>query len=397
MSPQGFDPAGRDSEGRPPPVFDFRPPERVNRRHPRRTEPAVFRLRVELIDSEPQVWRSLDIPSDTYLPRVHMFLQAAMGWENVHLHEFVHAPDAYQRDAERFVSFDMPDAEELGALDENEVRLDELLGEAGDQFVYSYDFGDGWDHLVTLETIASIPEQGGAAEAGDAAEPTDDADARSRLADATSAVIHGGSVQCPPEDSGGIPAYNEAMALIRERGRRLGEIGVEDDAVAMLVAMYMFASTEIDLKLAQRQMDFAASTPATLDEVFAEEAARLDIFLELIGEEITLTTAGWLPPKIVKNLMTKTDLDSQWFGPCNREFDTWPASEIREWAHALKLVRKYKGTLRPSRLGASLRGDRDAIAELVGESLPYERMYRTVFDPAPTSRATTRYQGAAEP
>lgn len=390
MGTQDFPNEHSDPERQQPPAFDFRPPKRVNRRHQRRTEAATFRIRVELIDAEPMVWRTLDIRSDTYLPRVHMVLQAAMGWENVHLHEFVHAPAVYQRDAERFVSFDMPDAEEFGALDESKVRLDEFLHRKGDQFVYSYDFGDAWDHLVTLEAIADV------AEIADVEDSGNDSAARASRASATSAVIRDASMLCPPEDSGGIPAYNEAMALIRERGQQLGVVEVEDDAVAMLVAAYTFAPTEINLKFAQRQIDLAASAPSTLDEVYAAEAERLDLFLGLIGDGITLTKADWLPPKLVKELMSTTGLHREWIGEGNREIDTWPVSEIREWAHALKLVRRYKGQLRPSRLGISLRGNRDELAQLVRESLPFERMYRTEFTPALTTRAMTRYQPAAQ-
>ena len=52
------------------------------------TRPAIARLKVTLEDVEPAVMRRLDVPLRIRLDRLHLVLQAAMGWTNSHLYEF---------------------------------------------------------------------------------------------------------------------------------------------------------------------------------------------------------------------------------------------------------------------------------------------------------------------
>ena len=49
---------------------------------------AIARLKVTLEDVEPTVMRRLDVPLKIRLDRLHLVLQAAMGWTNSHLYEF---------------------------------------------------------------------------------------------------------------------------------------------------------------------------------------------------------------------------------------------------------------------------------------------------------------------
>src|SRR5438132_6528213 len=48
----------------------------------------VSELRITLLDVEPQVWRLIAVPTDLTLADLHIVLQAVMGWENRHLHQF---------------------------------------------------------------------------------------------------------------------------------------------------------------------------------------------------------------------------------------------------------------------------------------------------------------------
>lgn len=49
---------------------------------------SILEVRVELVDSEPSIWRQLEIHGSLALSQVHRVLQAAFGWEDVHLHRF---------------------------------------------------------------------------------------------------------------------------------------------------------------------------------------------------------------------------------------------------------------------------------------------------------------------
>lgn len=319
----------------------------VNRRHPRRETPVTYRVKVELLDSSPPIWRRLDLRSDLMLTRLHLILQEAMGWTNSHLHEFVHATSRQDRDAEHFASMNYPEAGEMGELDEADVRLDELAHGAGDKFLYLYDFGDSWWHRVTVETV---PE-------------SDDDDGE--IPDAT---VVAGRRACPPEDCGGVWHHNEMVA---------GGEGWTDEETEF----YRGWDTEaFDLEDAQRRVAGVADMPATLREVQREEAAKLQILLERIGDGVELTAAGYLPPAMVEQLMAETGWDRKWIGKNNREDQTYPIWQLRDWARALGLVRKYKGELRPTRRGTALKNDHEALAELIARSLPHDRLYGTPLD-----------------
>ncbi len=48
----------------------------------------VFQLRLTLEDVRPVVWRRLLVPGSVRLDKLHRMFQAAMGWEDYHLHSF---------------------------------------------------------------------------------------------------------------------------------------------------------------------------------------------------------------------------------------------------------------------------------------------------------------------
>ena len=51
------------------------------------TANAIVRLKVTLDDVEPEVLRRLEVPFSIKLDRLHLTLQAALGWTNSHLYE----------------------------------------------------------------------------------------------------------------------------------------------------------------------------------------------------------------------------------------------------------------------------------------------------------------------
>lgn len=44
-----------------------------------------------LCGAEPELARVVDVPADSTLPELHDLLQAAIGWTDSHLHQFVTA------------------------------------------------------------------------------------------------------------------------------------------------------------------------------------------------------------------------------------------------------------------------------------------------------------------
>jgi hypothetical protein len=48
----------------------------------------VVQLKIALKEVEPAVWRRIQVRRQVKLDRLHLIIQAAMGWTNSHLHEF---------------------------------------------------------------------------------------------------------------------------------------------------------------------------------------------------------------------------------------------------------------------------------------------------------------------
>ena len=106
----------------------------------------MYRLKVTLVDSKPEIWRRFEVPAGISLERLHMVLQAVMGWTNSHLH-------AFEKDG---TIYDMQHPEsEIESINEREAYLSEVLTNVGQSLDYEYDFGDGWQHRIVLEAVAS--------------------------------------------------------------------------------------------------------------------------------------------------------------------------------------------------------------------------------------------------
>src|SRR6266404_2435549 len=50
--------------------------------------PKIYQLKVTLLGTSPPIWRRRLVPADVTLAQLHAVLQAAMGWEDGHMHEF---------------------------------------------------------------------------------------------------------------------------------------------------------------------------------------------------------------------------------------------------------------------------------------------------------------------
>ena len=55
----------------------------------KRNQLDIVRLSITLLHVEPRVARRMDVPAHTHLDDLHLYIQAAMGWGNCHLWEFM--------------------------------------------------------------------------------------------------------------------------------------------------------------------------------------------------------------------------------------------------------------------------------------------------------------------
>ena len=109
------------------------------------TATSIARLKVTLDDVKPAVQRRLEVPLTIRLNRLHLVLQAALGWTDSHLYE-IRAGG---------VGWGMPDPDfDDGPLDARKARLIDVLEDIGTKTIkYLYDFGDGWEHTIKVERV----------------------------------------------------------------------------------------------------------------------------------------------------------------------------------------------------------------------------------------------------
>lgn len=146
------------------------------------SEQPVFQLRLTLEVVRPTVWRRLLVPGNVRLDKLHRMFQAAMGWEDSHLHAFEIGDERYGPQYD-----DYPEDE----LDEADITVLLAIGDVR-QFTYEYDFGDGWDHEVVVESISRSP------------------------LGLKFGVCVDGQQACPPEDSGGASGYADLLRVLAD-------------------------------------------------------------------------------------------------------------------------------------------------------------------------------------
>ena len=147
---------------------------------PTPSAPLIYQLKIVLRDVTPMIWRRLLVTNTTTIADLHAFIQIAMGWEDLHLHQFRIYGKAYGIYRDGGMTF---------ADNPHQVRLADFRLRAGERLLYEYDFGDGWQHDIWLERILPHPS-------------TQDYP-----------VCSAGGGDCPPEDCGGPAGYR---ALLRD-------------------------------------------------------------------------------------------------------------------------------------------------------------------------------------
>ena len=331
----------------------------------------LIRFKIVLVDTNPEIWRLLELDADLTLDRVHEALQITMGWRDSHLHLFedmgpderLHPVDGEVRDPRRWMTHE--DLEELDGLPETEWTLGQVLTEESSPLYYEYDFGDRWIHRLELVEQLTVP----------ATEPA--------------AHVDRGERRAPPEDCGGTPGYAELLDTLADpRHERHQEL---TEWVAHTVGPWQpFDADRFDVDAVNRELILRFPVPdddgrraphpntpplvaelvervppglrpelrtclqsAELETPVLVDAAVADrmvtpyrwLIRRVGADGLNLTAAGWLPPSVVAEAMEEFGWDERWIGKGNREEWTQPVRRLREQAHRLGLVRKLKGRL----------------------------------------------------
>lgn len=249
------------------------------------------RLRITLRDVSPAVTRVIDVPATSTLPELHDLLQAALGWTDSHLHQFVAGDRTYG----------VADSEWGGELHEDEA--DVKLRDQPARFVYLYDLGDCWEHDV--EILGPGGDRPGCVD---------------------------GEGGCPPEDCGGAPGHEELLAVLddpdHERHHEMREWAGE-------------------LPTFDR-----VATDGLLRQTVGEVPASVRLVLELLAGGVKLTPGGRLPRSIVRQVQEQRP---QWYPlgrPASVEEDLFPLAVLHEMLRHVGLLRLATGVLAPTRAAA---------------------------------------------
>jgi hypothetical protein len=336
-----------------------KPEPRPSLRKPRRSEPAILRVRVDLEHAKPPIWRRLDVRSDIGLDVFHQVLQSAFGWTDSHLHRFALGGSPFDSNAEMFLCpYDVEEGEDDGTP-AKDVTLEETLSEPGDVLRYCYDYGDSWDLAIALESVL----------------PPDES--------APVALCVDGRRTAPPEDCGGLrdavdlaevledPAYFDVDEINQALDDPYMQLRVSGFDPRLTDLLNRLRYTPIGDDLVLRLVSLAHNQSEISPE---EKAAALRPFLWLLDhvadDGLPLTSAGYLKPDDVRALAAVIPAMTDWIGAANRESHTYPVLSFRESVQKLGLLRKYRGRLRLTKAGGSVRGNPEKLWRHIASRLP---------------------------
>ena len=153
----------------------------------------VCQFKIVLREIKPQIWRRIRVPASYTFWDLHVAIQDSMGWTDTHLHEFqIKNPKTGRK-----VNIGLPD-EDFGRKVSPGwgKKIADFFTPANPKAEYTYDFGDNWRHIISLEDI--LPRQKGV----------------------DYPMCVGGERACPPEDCGSSYGYEKFRDIVMDPGHK---------------------------------------------------------------------------------------------------------------------------------------------------------------------------------
>jgi hypothetical protein len=137
-------------------------------------------LKIALKYITPMIWRRVETP-DCTLWDLHAIIQLCMPWYDYHMWDFA---------VTRTERYGPEDDEEMDYRDADRVKLSQFARRGVKKLTYVYDYGDGWEHVVTFEK--PVPR-----------------DPKAKYPRCVAGARAG-----PPEDCGGAPGYDYLLEIL---------------------------------------------------------------------------------------------------------------------------------------------------------------------------------------
>lgn len=144
----------------------------------------VLELKIQIKGiSKPPIWRKVLVPAEFTFHKLHLVIQNALGWGGGHLYSFTPSGLGSSPCIEQ-----ASDDPEYMDMDSKKTKISMLLNEKGNKFTYTYDFGDNWEHIITVEAVH--PDK------------------------SKKATLISGKGKCPPDDCGGVWGYKDFLDAV---------------------------------------------------------------------------------------------------------------------------------------------------------------------------------------
>jgi len=191
-----------------------------------------YEFEVSLVDTKPRVWRRFLIRkySSSFLD-LSDAIQEAAGWQNAHMWQFTEPKPPHDTIAyipappdQREFAFDPVTGQPLPQA--HMINLGSYFKSPKDTALYIYDFGDNWEHRVTVKQMVDLKEKFyRRLTGGRLAFPTEDFGDNwehrvtvKQMVDLKEKFyrrLTGGRLAFPTEDCGGVPGYYACIAAVQ--------------------------------------------------------------------------------------------------------------------------------------------------------------------------------------
>jgi hypothetical protein len=154
----------------------------------------VLTLHLQIAGCEPRIWRRLIVRESMWLTQLHEAIHTAFDWYDYQTHAFLIDDVRYGNPLKR---------DDLTVEDDRDFRLADLDLPARGHIAYEYHFGEGWRVEIAVEGVGA-PGKG-----------------------VRYPACVAGERAGPPEDCGGVEAFQDMLECIREPHTDLGREWLE--------------------------------------------------------------------------------------------------------------------------------------------------------------------------
>lgn len=213
----------------------------------------AYQLKIQIKNSHPPIWRRVIVPAGLSFSQLSIILNEVMGWCGYHLSafEFYHLKIRIEDMVEEYDDWGFG---EYDMIEASETMIDAYL-DSEEWFTYQYDFGDDWQHRVTIEKVLEDY-------------------------DANYAQVLKYKGDTPYEDCGGIWRYYELLEILKDPQHPEYE-----DLKAWTDGHFTmeYDLTEVNQRLRELYLSDEVSEPMTQNEIYEEILGKRKPFKRILG------------------------------------------------------------------------------------------------------------------